>query len=218
MRAVIFANGDLSHPDAARAALREDDLVIAADGGYNHCIDLQLKPTVLIGDFDSLDLDQLSPIQKSDVIPIQHPKRKDETDLELALLYARDMGAEEVIVFGALGARWDMTMANLLLLAHPSLEGSRISLIDGPQEVLLLTKGERLELRGNPGDTVSLIPLDGDTRGITSWGLEYPLDKDILRFGTTRGISNVLINDTAWIDLEAGLLLCVIIHQNQDSL
>jgi thiamine pyrophosphokinase len=67
-------------------------------------------------------------------------------------------------------------------------------------------------LDGKPGDTVSLIPLGGDTEGITTQWLEYPLEDETLYFGSTRGISNVLLDENATVFIKKGLLLCIIIH------
>ena len=208
MRIVIFANGQLHQP----IAINPDDLIIAADGGASHCLKLNLHPAILIGDLDSLNDEQLSVLKAGGTEIIEFPKRKDYTDFELALRYAQDLGASEILVLGALGERWDQTIANILL---PTLFSStRVILTDGSQEILFVRGGERLKVRGNPGDTLSLIPLIGNARGITTHNLEYPLSEGDLVFGSTRGISNELIGKTATISLREGLLLCIVIHKS----
>jgi len=210
LRAVIFANGVMSRSNAVRS----DDLIIAADGGTSHCISLGLKPDVVIGDLDSLDPDVQESLREAETKIIQYPRRKDFTDLELAIQYAKEQGVQEIVIFAALGARWDQTIANVLLPAafHPM----RISIIDGAYEFIFIPAQERVEVCGSSGDIVSLIPLAGDARGITTQNLEYPLSNGSLSFGSTRGISNVLLDDCASITLEEGLLLCIVIHNNND--
>jgi thiamine pyrophosphokinase len=212
LRAVIFANGAHSYPQVDRSHLRPDDWLIAANGGARYCQALGLKPTVLIGDFDSLEPWERQQIEQSGATLVAHPARKDETDLELALRYAVEGGADEILVLGGLGDRWDQSFANLLLPASPKLADTRIRLVDGPQEVTLLRAGETLTISGQPGDKVSLIPVRGDAYGVTARGLEYPLDGDILQFGVTRGISNVLLGEQATFHLKQGLLACFVIH------
>jgi thiamine pyrophosphokinase len=209
---VIFANGLLSDPDRARAAIRPDDLLIAADGGSAHFQALDLTPHVLIGDFDSLSETDLERLGSRGVEILRHPAHKDFTDLELALQYAERREAGEIWVYAALGARWDHTLVNLLLPAAADLQKSRIVLIDGPQEIRLIHSGESLEVHGKTGDILSLIPLRGDAHGVTTEDLEYPLFGETLFFGSTRGVSNVFLRDAASVRLERGLLMCVVIH------
>ena len=64
-------------------------------------------------------------------------------------------------------------------------------------------------IKGRVGDTVSLLPIAGDATGITTEGLEYPLQRGALKFGATLGISNVLTAPVARVQVERGLLLCV---------
>ena len=213
MRTIIFANGVLKNHRALARTFRPDDLFIAADGGLHHFRALGMFPDVLIGDLDSVTAEDLKTLSAQGVEVIRHPARKDETDLELALLYAVERGATEILVFGALGARWDMTLGNILLLAHPRLRVANIRLVDGNQEVRLLFGGETLTLTGRPGDTVSLLPLGEDAEGVTFQGLEYGLENGRLKFGLTRGLSNVLETSPARITLQKGLLCVTIIHQ-----
>jgi thiamine pyrophosphokinase len=219
LRAVIFANGILSYPQEAREAIQPGDLVIAADGGARHCQELGIRPDVLIGDLDSSEAAVVADFESAGTEVIRFPARKDFTDLELAIRHARSLGFQEALVLGGLGGRWDQTLANLLLPAAPDLADMRISLMDGPQEILLLRGGEdprapaRLELRGGAGDTVSLVPLGGDALGVTTHGLEYPLDEGRLPFGATLGISNVLLAESGSVQVREGILLCIVIHQ-----
>ena len=53
-RIIIIANGDLPNLEKARALLRDDDFIIAADGGTRHALALGRTPDIIIGDLDSL--------------------------------------------------------------------------------------------------------------------------------------------------------------------
>ncbi len=212
MRAVIFANGDLNHPDSAREILRPDDFLIAADGGARHCLDLGITPHLVVGDFNSLDETSLESLKNSGTKLFRYPRRKDHTDLELAVGHAVQGGADDILILAALGARWDQTLANVLLPASLALSSVHIRLVDGPQEIHMLRGTERLALAGRKGDTVSLLPLGGDVSGVSTQGLEYPLNQETLFFGSTRGISNVMLGDSASVFLQEGVLLCVLIH------
>lgn len=212
-RAVIFANGEVADLAAARAALRPDDLLISADGGLRYFRALGLTPHVLVGDLDSLGPNEAAALAAAGVRVERFPARKDETDLELALRLALAEGTRDLVIFGALGGRWDQTLANLLLLAHPDFRAARVRLLDGVQQIYLIQGSTIIE--GQPGDTVSLIALSGDALGLNTDGLEYPLTNGTLRFGSTLGISNVLAAPRATVTVKAGLVVCVVIgHQD----
>ncbi len=214
-RAIIFANGELNPPLPASAYFLPDDCLIAADGGAFHYAKLGITPHKLIGDLDLLKPKEIEALQSGGVQINRHPAHKDETDLELALLYAIRQGADQIVVFGALGARWDMTLANLMLLTHSALKLTRISLVDGNQEISLLRGGHSIRLHGKQGDTISLIPLSSDASGITTHELEYPLQGGNLSIGSPRGVSNVMLSEDCQITLGEGLL--AIVHIRQES-
>ena len=210
MRAIIFANGEFPDPQGAQNLLRPDDLIIAADGGTRHALAAGVMPHVVIGDLDSLTPAEQARVEAAGARIARFSSRKDETDLELALLHAAGGGATEIVILAALGGRLDQTIANLLLLALPELRGLDVRIVEGPQTTFLVQDEALVE--GQPGDTVSLIPLGGDAVGVTATGLEWPLHEDTLRFGLARGVSNVLAVERARVRVRRGLLLCVVTH------
>ena len=211
MRAIIFANGEFPDPQGARDLLRPDDLIIAADGGTRHALAAGVAPHVVIGDLDSLPSADQARLEVASARVIRYLPRKDETDLELALLHAVHEGATEIVILAALGGRLDQTIANLLLLALPELDGLDVRIVEGPQTAFLIHEGHDGSLiEGQPGDTVSLIPLGGDAVGVMAEGLEWPLHEDDLRFGPARGVSNVLTAEQARVRVRHGVLLCVV--------
>jgi thiamine pyrophosphokinase len=110
-------------------------------------------------------------------------------------------------VLGALGGRWDHTLANVALLALPELRGRRARLLADRQELFIVRDATAIE--GSVGDTVSLLPLTAVARGVTTRGLLYPLDEATLRYEQARGVSNVLIEPPGHVALRDGLLLVV---------
>jgi thiamine pyrophosphokinase len=208
-RAVIFANGRMDQPSSFLKGLTRSDLIIAADGGAHHCNALGVTPDVIIGDFDSLDPEILSDFKQTGAELIKFPAHKNETDLELALQLAIDRGLNEVFIIAALGDRWDMSIANVLLLGKPTLSRLSIHILAGSQELFTLRGGDFVEIHSKAGAPVSLIPLAGDAHGITTHGLEYSLTNETLYYGSSRGVSNVFSQNSANIVIKEGLLLCI---------
>ncbi len=205
MRIVIFANGLMENH---AVAVQPGDVIVAADGGTRHTLAAGLTPAHVIGDLDSVPAEVRAHLETAGTVFHVHPPTKDETDLELALLWAAAQGADEIVVLGALGGRPDQALANLLLLALPALEGHAVLVRDGDWEIRLLRGGETLRLRGHHGDTLSLLPLGGDAEGVTTRGLAYSLHDETLHCGPARGVSNVFAGEEAFVQVTSGWLWC----------
>ena len=209
-RALIFANGDLGDPAVLRTRLEplHFDIVVAADGGARHAAAVGLTVDRVVGDFDSLPLPARDDLAQRGAVLLQSPIGKDETDLELALLDARQAGAKHAVVLAAAGGRLDMTLANVGLLMHPALRGMAIQLwIRRDTAYLLLPPGGNI--LGDVGDRVSLIPIGSEATGITTHGLAFPLIAETLAVGPARGVSNRVAQSAPRVELASGALLVV---------
>jgi thiamine pyrophosphokinase len=209
-RAIVLTNGPFEDPATIRSRLDEwtQDIVIAADGGSLHAETLGLPLHAVIGDLDSVGEERAAAFSAQSIQIQRSPSEKDETDLELALLYGAEQGADEMIILGAFGGRLDMSLANLLLLTHPRLEHIHIEIWNGNQTAWIIRPpGE--EIQGKENDTVSLIPLNGEVKGVTTRNLAYPLHDEALPAGFSRGVSNILTSNTASVSFKEGTLLVV---------
>ncbi len=207
-RAIIFANGPIEDQAAIlNLVLQPGDFIISADGGIRHLDALGLTPAVIIGDLDSISPDRLEALREDGVRIERFPTHKDETDLELALHQAIAWGYTHILIAGALGDRIDHTLGNLLLLTDPAFSEVDLRLDDGIREVFIITHSS--EIHGQPGDIVSLLPLNGEAQGVLTDSLEYPLRQETLHPYRTRGISNVMLEHTARVSLSHGVLVCI---------
>jgi len=210
MHAVIVAHAPLLDAAPYQAQLAGADLLIAADGGALALLRVGLLPHVLVGDLDSIDDATLDHLRAASVEIQQFPRAKDATDLELALLLAIERGATALTILGALGGRWDHTLANVAMLTHPALVGRQVQLL-ADQQTLFLVR-DHASIAGSFGDTISLLPLTATVQGVTTQGLLYPLDEATLYYEQARGVSNVLLQSPATVRLRTGLLLVVQHH------
>ena len=204
-RAVLFVNGQAK--PGFEVSLLPGDFLVAVDGGLRHLKRLGLKPDLLIGDLDSVDADELAEIEEVGVEVLRFPPAKDQTDLELALEYTIEIGYAQIVIAYPFGDRVDHTLGNVSLLLRPDLAGRTVSLDDGQVEARLLDQGASLPTQ--PSDLVSLIPWGEPVEGITTKGLEYPLNNETLVPWQTRGISNVALADTIELDFKSGRLLVI---------
>lgn len=203
---VIFTGGD---PPRVRTAklLPSEAYVIAADSGLEHAMSVGRSVDLVVGDMDSVRPLVLESAIRAGVMAERHPAAKDQTDIELALDRALDMGASRVDVVGGSGDRLDHFLANVLLLASPRYEAMNVRAFMGSACVDVVR--ESLEFQGNRGDLVTLLPVSGVVEGATTGGLLYRLEGDTLMFGSTRGVSNKMSEPTAWVSVGSGVLAVV---------
>ena len=210
-RAVLFANGEAGRLE--RLNLQASDYLVAVDGGLRHLTALNRTPHLLIGDLDSVDEQLLPDLEAQGVQIMRFPPAKDQTDLELAIYQVLAQGFRQLLVVAALGGRLDQTLGNLALLTSPDLEAIDVQLDDGSERIFIIRS--RLDFPCEPGETVSLVPWGSTVSGITTTGLQYPLEDETLYPHQTRGISNITNTDRVVIHVGSGLLLCLDTRKDQ---
>ncbi|MGC1878131.1 MAG: thiamine diphosphokinase [Rhabdochlamydiaceae bacterium] len=199
-RIAMICNAPLESTSKIKEKITTFPVLIAVNGGINHCYQLDLHPDLIVGDFDSADPMML---KKFDNVVKRHfPKDKDKTDLEIALELVFHAQIEEITIFGAIGGRTDHTLGNLVLLSRY------------PGKVFLETDRERMfvidrqvEIIAYPGQLISLIPLNGPVKGIDTEGLKWKLNNGTLDKQFI-GISNQAMSKQVQISVKEGDLLC----------
>jgi thiamine pyrophosphokinase len=198
----FICNAPIENVSKVKEKIKNFPVLIAVDGGINHCYKLGIRPDLIVGDFDSADPTFLKDF--NDIPQKRYSKDKDKTDLEIALELVYHANVETISIFGALGGRIDHTLGNLILLSRY------------PGKVFLEADNERLfvidhqtEFATYPDQLISLIPLNGPVTGIDTKNLKWELkngtlDKQFI------GISNKALSQRVSISVRDGDLLCYI--------
>ena len=215
---VIVVSGGAPPPPTLAQRIAPADAVLCADRGYRHAITLGLKPTVAVGDFDSLTSNEVDEANHAGVIVELHPTDKDATDLELALDRAASSGDAStdrvltVIATPDLSDRVDHLLAQLGLLGSPKYAHIRINAWLGEAFVSIVHPRTPAQVTGTPGELVSIIPVGGRATGVRTTGLAYPLTGETLSPFSTRGVSNVLEAVPAWVHVSTGVVAVIRPH------
>ena len=208
MNALVFAGAEIRDYSFCKAYMDGAGVVICCDSGLRHAKALGIRPDYIVGDFDSVS-PEVWDYYKGQGIPVrQFPARKNETDMELGVLLALELGANELVLFGGIGDRFDHTLANAHYLLSLLKKGVRARLVDEKNCVEVIDK--HLTVCGKVGDIVSTIPLSMEVRGITLKGFSYPLtDFDLALDDDYIAVSNVLAEERAEIDIRDGYLFVI---------
>ncbi len=205
---VVFTAGEPSEivdPDIPPGAF-----VIAADSGVELAQALGWRVDLAVGDFDSVDPRALAAAEAAGARVERHPPAKDSTDLELALEAAASQDPTEVVVVGGAGGRLDHLVGGLLALGGDACAGAPVRACLGPARIHVVRPGTRTQLRGRPGELVTLLAVHGAAHGVTTDGLLYPLHAETLHPGSTRGVSNEMTSTAATVEVTAGVVLAVL--------
>jgi thiamine pyrophosphokinase len=206
-RALIVSGGRLGA--WVLDVIQPDDILIGADRGALFLIQHGYRPDLAIGDFDSVSEQERSEIRKhsKEFLPCD-AILKDESDTELAFIHAWNMKPKEIVLLGALGTRFDHSLANIHLLHKANSLHIACSIVD---EFNIITATESsLEVAPVKGFThVSLLPLSFEVTGVTLTGFQYPLQEATLIMGQTLSISNVLLEASGHVQIRTGVLLVI---------
>lgn len=227
--AVIISGGNIEEDFALRFLQgKKYDCVIAADRGLQFLKKHGMRPTHIVGDFDSLpegegdSIDQID-VQREKECGKSHileayendpevtirkfQPEKDWTDTEIAAELAVELGCETMDILGATGTRLDHVMGNIQLLALMLERGRDCYLIDSRNKIYMREKAFDLCREKQWGHYLSLFAYGGDVTGLTLKGVKYPLDGFTLGTVGTRGVSNEIVDEIAHISFESGKLL-----------
>lgn len=188
--------------------LGKNDLLIAADGGYSHCIAAGLEPQLFIGDLDSL------PKELGEGIACERmtlPVDKDDTDTLAACNVGLARGYVEFKIHAALGGDVGHEIANLQLLAYLHDRGAHGILYGASQEVHLVVPDASLQsFCAEPGTRVSVSAFGGRARGVILRGLHWELEDAEMVPNRPTGVSNRVEDGEFEIGVLSGALLVVI--------
>ena len=219
MTAYIFTGGKIAvgSMDGLGLHLSRNDLIIAADSGYNNASRLGVRPGLLLGDLDSIDRKKLAPDELEHIEKIIVPSIKDDTDTQLAVDTAISRGADEIYIIGGLGGRLDHTLSSVFLLEYIADRGAKAVMTDGQSRVRVMkTAGEPITLEipktfdGTDGfKYLSLVSLTDECEGVRISGVFYPLGGVTLKRSYSYAVSNEITSDHAEITLARGTMLVI---------
>jgi len=157
MKILIITGGNINIEFLQKKILENEyDQIISADKGLEALDKIKIKPNYIIGDFDSVDTEIL---EKYKNIPITYLKpEKDYTDTHMALKLAIEKGANNITIIGAIGTRFDHSLANIHILKEALEKNINAEIIDENNKITLVDKNTIIK-KDNNYKYISLIPL-----------------------------------------------------------
>lgn len=214
-KCIIVSAGDFTPVDINR---KEDDYIIACDGGFAYLEQMGIMPDLIVGDFDSLPsmgmeavrtLQEIMELDPERVIKL--PKEKDDTDTLYAVRKALSLGFKKIYLYGALGGnRVDHTFANIQVLQFIKHHGAT-GYIMAHNQMMLIAENEIIHFHKGMTGGLSVFSLTPVSEGVTITGTEYQVENVTITSDFPIGVSNeFIIDEAATIGVKEGsLLICV---------
>jgi thiamine pyrophosphokinase len=198
--AYLFFAGKIKNYNDIKEIIGTNENIYGADGGGLHIHNLKLKPKLLLGDFDSLSAEIYEKFSKECQIK-RYPPNKNYSDGEL-LIKTLYNDYDELIIFGALGGRYDHSFFNAFLLEiYP-----KCKIINNKEELFVIDSNHKFI--SEIGKTVSFLPLDRENC-ISLINFEYELNKKEVKRGESLTLSNIVLKNDAEAIVHRGAFLVI---------
>lgn len=208
MKAVVLGGANITDYRFVKRMISDAMLIVCCDSGMAHARKMDIRPTYIVGDFDSAAEEDMEFFQKMNIPKYEFPTEKDETDLQLGISLCLQKGAKEIVILGGIGSRIDHTLANVQLLLGLLKKGVMAKLVNEHNVVELID--QPTIFRGEVGELISTLPLSPCVEGLTIKGVQYPLlDRDLYLDDTLVAVSNVFVQEVVEISFRSGYLLAI---------
>ncbi len=198
---ICYIVGAGEAPDKGFAP-KEDDFVIACDGGYRWCSKQGIRIDLVVGDFDSLGYIPAHPNL------IRLTPEKDDTDTKVAVAEGLKRGFDEFTIYGGTGGRVSHTIANIQLLADLAAKGCHAGMI-GNHSWYRVICNEEICFDEKMTGYLSVFCLGDTAKGVEESGLKYLLHDATLVKENPVGVSNEFIGQKSRVSVREGMLLLI---------
>lgn len=178
---------------------------IFCDSGMKHCEALGVQPDLIVGDFDSYEIEEGALPEGAPVIRL--PAEKDDTDTAYAVKHALGAGYGVIVLIGVWGGVADHGLANLGLLKRIYDAGARGVILDDHSQ--LLVAGKERTVVEDAFRYFSLLAVYGEAEQVSIVNAKYPLKEACVTAEDPYAVRNEPLSGGAVISVGKGALLLV---------
>ena len=177
--------------------------ILAADGAAIQLLKMGIEPDAVVGDLDSLKnqgYDKKIAKDKIVYLPDQN-----SNDFEKVINYAIEQKFNNLLIIGIHGGELEHTLNNWSVFIKYS---QKLNLYIFDENRFGIAVFDSIKLQVDKNEIISLIPQPEVK--LTTNGLRWELNKQVLKLGTKEGARNQAIKDIIKIQIHSGstLLFC----------
>lgn len=207
MKVVIVTGGSVPSKELLFSSLDAQDFVIGVDKGCDVLYKYKIKPSLILGDFDSIDPNILKEYKNQNIPMMKFNPEKDYTDTDLAYEKAKEVKPSKIIILGATGSRMDHTLGNIGILLKAIKEGYNVEILDENNRMFIVDKAS--SFTGNYGDTISFHAISNVVTNFNIWGAKYNLSNYNMTLFEPRAVCNEFLDNDINISFDSGMILVI---------
>ncbi len=206
-RVLLLLDGEEPSRDCIARFLKDCEMVIATDGAAQYALSNDIPLDLIIGDMDSLPKGIRKMYEAKGVRVVEEGEQY-SNDFEKALRFIlNETQYKDVIVLGINGKRTDHLLTNFSVMLRYTDRFDTLVAYDSTHEHHFLTEDKHWHsFTSRVGSLVSITPLP-EAEGVSTSGLYYPIKKMRMVFGQQEGLSNIISEENATVEISKGALL-----------
>lgn len=195
--AILCLNGEISHFDYIQ---ENKGIIYCADGGANKLIDKEIIPDYIIGDLDSINVNEFK--NKYSDIKLIEKESQETNDFEKCLDYLLKYKKKNILLFGMQGGELEHTLNNWSVLKKFAKK-LNITILHNDRYAFVVSDNIEIEL--SEKELISLIPQPKCK--LSTSGLKWNLNEEYLELGVREGARNLSVQKKVKIEVLEGELL-----------
>jgi thiamine pyrophosphokinase len=200
-QSILCLNGDL--PDSHFFA--EDKVIVATDGAADKLLKINIKPSIIIGDLDSIE-HRNHPDSEMIYLPDQN-----QSDFQKAMHYLDQNKLLPTMVFGIGGGFIDHILQNINIITEHECA------FYSPPLIGYVLKGHTISnLDLKPNTKISLLGMA--KAKVKTSGLKWELNNAMLEFPGNNSCFNRTLSENISIEVLEGKLLVMIYTENIEDM
>ena len=206
MKVLIVGGGNEPSGKLLEDYSKKVDKIIGVDRGCSYLLKNNIYPHYIVGDFDSINRDDIKKLEINSIKKFKYNCEKDSTDSDIAMEIALKMEFAEIYMMAMTGSRLDHSFANLGLLSKANSAGAKAYIINETNKIYLLEESSKIK-KDNSYRYISFLAYCDKVENFNIKNAKYDLENYTLYLGDNRTVSNEFLEEDIEVEFTKGKIL-----------
>ena len=208
MKVLIVGGGNEPSGKLLEDYSKKVDKIIGVDRGCSYLLKNNIYPHYIVGDFDSINRDDIKKLEIDSIKKFKYNCEKDSTDSDIAMEIALKLEFAEIYMMAMTGSRLDHSFANLGLLSKANSAGAKAYIINETNKIYLLEESSKIK-KDNSYRYISFLAYCDKVENFNIKNAKYDLENYTLYLGDNRTVSNEFLEEDIEVKFTKGKILVI---------